>query len=138
MRWPPCCLQVVDSAPVVGVTRVLKWIRLGDELDLLDAPGVIPAAFNDQIAAQRLAMCNDIGEAAYVDSLIAAAFIIRCRNMPDSGRILRGIQVRWRWHQAMLPCSAATAPQPHIHHNYANRPVPSMISFFSFQNHCRF
>lgn len=40
-----------------------------------DCAGIIPAAFNDQKAAQRLAMCNDIGEAAYVDSLVAAALV---------------------------------------------------------------
>lgn len=90
-----CLPQVVDSAPLVGVTRVLKWVRLGEGLDLLDAPGVIPAAFNDQIAAQRLAMCNDIGDASYIDSLIAAAFIIRCRNLPAAPRILTDIRVRY-------------------------------------------
>jgi ribosome biogenesis GTPase A len=57
-------------------------VRLGGELDLLDAPGIIPAAFNDQAAAQALAICNDIGEASYVDSLIAAAMIIRIKSLP--------------------------------------------------------
>jgi hypothetical protein len=57
-------------------------VRLGGELDLLDAPGIIPAAFNDQAAAQALAICNDIGEASYVDSLIAAAMIIRIKALP--------------------------------------------------------
>ncbi len=31
--------RVADSAPKPGVTRGLKWLRLGGELDLLDAPG---------------------------------------------------------------------------------------------------
>lgn len=31
--------RVADSAPKPGVTRVLKWMRIGGELDLLDAPG---------------------------------------------------------------------------------------------------
>ena len=29
-------------------------------------------SFNDQIAAEQLAICNDIGEAAYVDSSVHA------------------------------------------------------------------
>ena len=44
--------------------------------------GVIPAQFKDQLAAQRLAMCNDIGEAAYTDSLIAAALYEHLARLP--------------------------------------------------------
>jgi ribosome biogenesis GTP-binding protein YlqF len=82
--------RVVESAAKPGVTRALRWVSLGDDLDLLDAPGVIPAAFDDQIAAQRLAMCNDIGEAAYVDSLVAAALVARVKRLPGA----RGLAAR--------------------------------------------
>lgn len=34
--------KVVDSARRAGVTRSLRWVRLGQDLDLLDAPGVLP------------------------------------------------------------------------------------------------
>ena len=34
--------RVADSAPRPGVTRVLRWMRIGGDLDLLDAPGIIP------------------------------------------------------------------------------------------------
>ena len=44
-------------------------------MDCLRGAGVIPASFSDQLAAQRLAMCNDIGEASYEDSCIAAALL---------------------------------------------------------------
>ncbi|WIA31279.1 hypothetical protein OEZ86_002181 [Tetradesmus obliquus] len=88
--------RVVESAARPGVTRVLRWVRLGGELDLLDAPGIIPAAFNDQAAAQALAICNDIGEASYVDSLIAAAMIIRIKTLPRNRPILAALQRRYR------------------------------------------
>ncbi|KAF6256390.1 P-loop containing nucleoside triphosphate hydrolase protein [Scenedesmus sp. NREL 46B-D3] len=88
--------RVVESAARPGVTRVLRWVRLGGELDLLDAPGIIPAAFNDQTAAQALAMCNDIGEASYVNSLIAAAMIIRIKSLPRNRPILARLQQRYR------------------------------------------
>ena len=39
-------------------------------------------SFNDQIAAERLAICNDIGEAAYVDSSVAAVLLERVRCLP--------------------------------------------------------
>lgn len=31
--------RACDSAPKPGVTRDLKWVRVGGSLDLLDAPG---------------------------------------------------------------------------------------------------
>ena len=34
--------KVVASARRAGVTRTLRWVRLGQDLDLLDAPGVLP------------------------------------------------------------------------------------------------
>jgi ribosome biogenesis GTPase A len=44
--------------------------------------GVIPASFSDQVAATRLAICNDIGEAAYMDSAVAAALASRAAALP--------------------------------------------------------
>ena len=118
--------RMTDSAPKPGVTRQLRWVRVGGNLDMLDAPGkprsadarlslsvpaltlqlllawrhlartgklkhachqqlaagVIPAQFRNQLAAQRLAMCNDIGEAAYTTSLIAAALYEHLARLP--------------------------------------------------------
>lgn len=88
--------RVAESAPKPGVTRALRWISLGEDLDLLDAPGVIPAAFDDQIAAQRLAMCNDIGEAAYVDSLVAAALLVRVKRLPAAKTLAARLRRRYR------------------------------------------
>ena len=67
--------RVVESAARPGVTRQLRWIRISDELELLDAPGVIPAKLNDQAAALKLAICDDIGEASYDNQRVAAALI---------------------------------------------------------------
>jgi ribosome biogenesis GTPase A len=67
--------KVVDSARRAGVTRSLRWVRLGQELDLLDAPGVLPSRLDDQQAALRLALCDDIGQAAYDSESVALAFV---------------------------------------------------------------
>ncbi|HIK44286.1 MAG TPA: ribosome biogenesis GTPase YlqF [Leptolyngbyaceae cyanobacterium M65_K2018_010] len=67
--------KVVASARRAGVTRQLRWIRLAGNLDLLDAPGVIPSRLEDQAAALKLAICDDIGEAAYDTQRTAAAFL---------------------------------------------------------------
>lgn len=87
--------KAVASAPKPGVTRMLQWVRLAGSLDLLDAPGVIPASFNDQVAAQRLAICNDIGEAAYLESMIAAAFVVRCKLLPGAPALIAKLRQRF-------------------------------------------
>ena len=57
--------------------------------------GVLPMSITDQTAAQRLAMCNDIGEAAYVDSLVAAALFSTLRSLPDSDSICARLEERY-------------------------------------------
>ena len=67
--------RVVESARKAGVTRNLSWIRLKSGIDLLDAPGVIPPDLEDQRSALNLAICDDIGEAAYEVESVAIEFI---------------------------------------------------------------
>jgi ribosome biogenesis GTPase A len=80
--------RVVESARRPGVTRSLRWVRLGQELDLLDAPGVLPPRLDDREAALRLALCDDIGQAAYDAEAVALAFLrllAQLAEKPDSG-----------------------------------------------------
>ena len=80
------------SAPRPGVTRNLRWVRIGGDLDLLDSPGVLPPRLADQRAAARLAMANDIGEASYLASSVAAQLfeemcsLERWENKGDKGK----------------------------------------------------
>ena len=67
--------KVVESARKPGVTRQLRWIRIADDLELLDAPGILPAQLTDQAAALKLAICDDIGQAAYDNQRIAVGLI---------------------------------------------------------------
>jgi ribosome biogenesis GTPase A len=67
--------RVVASARRPGVTRQLRWVRISDQLELLDAPGVLPSKLTDQNAAFKLAICDDIGEAAYDAQRITTAWI---------------------------------------------------------------
>lgn len=67
--------RVVDSARRAGVTRQLRWVRISDQIELLDAPGVLPSRLNNQEAALKLAICDDIGEAAYDNQRVAAALV---------------------------------------------------------------
>jgi ribosome biogenesis GTPase A len=67
--------RVVESARRPGVTRQLRWIRISEQIELLDAPGVIPANLNDQQKAIKLAICDDIGDASYDNQRVASALV---------------------------------------------------------------
>ncbi len=67
--------KVVQSSRRAGVTRSLRWVRIDQQLDLLDAPGVLPPQLDDQEAAVKLAICDDIGQAAYDVELVAKKFL---------------------------------------------------------------
>ena len=67
--------RVVESARRAGVTRQLRWVRISEQMELLDAPGVLPNKLTDQQAAIKLAICDDIGEAAYDNQRVAASLV---------------------------------------------------------------
>jgi ribosome biogenesis GTPase A len=67
--------RVVASSRRAGVTRQLRWVRISDQIELLDAPGVLPSKLTDQRSAIKLAICDDIGEAAYDNQRVAAILI---------------------------------------------------------------
>lgn len=90
--------KAVASARRAGVTRQLRWVRVSGDLDLLDAPGVIPARLDDQQAALKLAICDDIGEAAYDTQRVAAAFIDLIKTLQDRhGLPLYGQSLKHRY-----------------------------------------
>ena len=78
--------KVVESARRPGVTRQLRWVRISDQLELLDSPGVLPSQLSDQDAALKLAICDDIGEAAYDNQRVAAAFIDLIKGLDDRAK----------------------------------------------------
>jgi ribosome biogenesis GTPase A len=67
--------RAVESANRPGVTRQLRWIRISDQIELLDTPGILPPLLDDQDAALKLAICDDIGTASYEYQLVAAAAV---------------------------------------------------------------
>ncbi|CAM9158484.1 unnamed protein product [Chrysoparadoxa australica] len=74
--------RVAQSRNIPGVTKKINWIRVNgkderpeEQLELLDSPGIIPAKQNDQSAALKLAICNDIGQASYDTQVVAAAML---------------------------------------------------------------
>lgn len=76
--------RVVESARRAGVTRQLRWVRISDQIELLDAPGVLPNKLNDQEAALKLAICDDIGEAAYDNQRVAASLVDLLKQLQNT------------------------------------------------------
>ncbi|MGL5943179.1 MAG: ribosome biogenesis GTPase YlqF [Waterburya sp.] len=64
--------KAVASERRAGVTRELRWVRIDDQIELLDAPGVIPWRLENQHDAVKLAICEDIGQASYDNQIVAA------------------------------------------------------------------
>lgn len=51
----------------------------------MDAPGVLPMRIQDQAAATRLAICNDIGEASYAVAGVASVLVEMLKRIPTAG-----------------------------------------------------
>ena len=107
--------RACDSHDRPGLTRQLRWLKPGagavGALELMDSPGVLPSRLEDQRAAQRLAICNDIGEAAYLCSQVAATMVSEFRQLPggSSEALLRALEERYG-----LPCRDLT-PEEYVY-----------------------
>lgn len=77
--------KICAAAPRPGVTREMKWVKLGDGLDLLDSPGMLPMRIDDQAAAIKLAICDDIGEKAYDFTDVAGILVQMLARIPEVG-----------------------------------------------------
>ncbi|MFN3359972.1 MAG: ribosome biogenesis GTPase YlqF [Pseudanabaenaceae cyanobacterium] len=73
--------RVAPSANKPGVTRQLRWIRISEQIELLDTPGILPPRLEDQAAALKLAICDDIGQAAYDPPAVTAALLDMLRQL---------------------------------------------------------
>ncbi|XP_059660503.1 DAR GTPase 3, chloroplastic [Cornus florida] len=77
--------RMCAAAPRPGVTRELRWVRFGKDLELLDSPGIIPMRICDQSAAIKLAICDDIGERSYNVADVAAVLVQILSRLPAVG-----------------------------------------------------
>lgn len=62
--------RIVDKKKVrtgdkPGVTRTSQWVRIGENIDLLDTPGIILPKFEDQTFAIKLVMIGSISTESY-------------------------------------------------------------------------
>lgn len=75
-----------------GVTKGKQWIRLNQNLELLDTPGILWPKFEDQKAGERLAMIGSINdEILHADEL--AVTILSYVNSRYAGQIASRYQI---------------------------------------------
>lgn len=67
--------RAVNVGDMPGITRNVRWIRLGKMLELLDTPGIIPPKLDNQDLALKLAMIGSVSTEAYDPMLVAPAAI---------------------------------------------------------------
>ncbi|XP_062179727.1 DAR GTPase 3, chloroplastic-like [Phragmites australis] len=77
--------RMCPAAPRPGVTRELRWVHFGTDLELLDSPGILPMRISDQTAAIKLAICDDIGERSYDFADVAAILVQMLIRHPSVG-----------------------------------------------------
>ncbi len=101
--------RIVESARKAGVTKQLRWVRISDELELLDSPGIIPAQLTDQAAALKLAICDDIGQAAYDTQRVASAFVDLLQQLDAAQQTTERLQaLKNRYDLAATDCTGET------------------------------
>ncbi|XP_031263790.1 DAR GTPase 3, chloroplastic [Pistacia vera] len=86
--------RMCPAAPRPGVTRELKWVRFGKDLEFLDSPGIIPMRISDQAAAIKLAICDDIGERSYDVTDVAVILVQMLARIPTVGS--KALQNRYK------------------------------------------
>ena len=58
-----------------GVTRSLQWVKVGNEMELLDTPGVLWPKFEDMDIAYKIAFIGSINDQILYSEELAADFI---------------------------------------------------------------
>ncbi len=106
--------KVVESSRRAGVTKSLRWVRLGQQLDLLDAPGVLPPRLENQKAALLLAICDDIGQAAYDVESVGIAFLRLLSALEETYSGFNKESLKERYGIALENC------EPNVHDWLAN------------------
>jgi ribosome biogenesis GTPase A len=72
---------------------------------VLDSPGILPPSLPDQQAASLLAICDDIGAAAYDPEQVAAYFVDQLLQVQPQAQAL--LQQRYGWPDPIPPGSVA-------------------------------
>ena len=77
--------KAAQTADKPGVTKSLQWIKLGNDLELLDTPGVLWPKFEDEQVGIKLALLGSIrDEVVTMDELAMFAVEWLMKNKPET------------------------------------------------------
>lgn len=74
----------VEDRP--GVTRDKQWVRLANDIDLLDMPGVLWPKFEDKLVGERLAFTGAVKD-DIMDTELLACRLLLCLREYSPGRL---------------------------------------------------
>ncbi len=76
--------KVANTGPTPGVTKHQDWIKLGNDVELLDTPGILWPKINDQETGLRLAITGAIKDSIVGTAQLSIYLIeILKRKLPD-------------------------------------------------------
>jgi ribosome biogenesis GTPase A len=88
--------NIAKTGNMPGVTKAQQWIKVGNELELLDTPGILWPKFEDQEVGLKLAVTGAIKDAILnLDDVAVYALRYLGRQYPD--------RVRERFHLEEIP-----------------------------------
>ncbi|MCX7781869.1 MAG: ribosome biogenesis GTPase YlqF [Negativicutes bacterium] len=74
----------VKTGDKPGVTRGKQWIKIGNNLELLDTPGVLWPKFDDQEVAFRLAVTGAISDDVFdMEKVVLKLLVLLINKYPD-------------------------------------------------------
>lgn len=86
-----------------GVTKSLQWIRLGQDLELLDTPGVLWPKFENQEIGLRLALLGSIrDEVLSLDDLAMFGITWLMEHQPQAIQDTYGIEIQENAYDTLL------------------------------------
>jgi ribosome biogenesis GTPase A len=79
-----------------GLTRSYRWVKLNNELEILDGPGILPSHFNEESRAFALAIIGSIDDAAYESITVSSTLINSLRGLPITGQVAEAFRRRYK------------------------------------------
>ena len=79
-----CGKAKTKTANIAGVTRAKQWVRISDNLEILDTPGTLWPAFDNNTVAKHLAYIGSIKENVLYLNELAFDFIAEMRDKDKS------------------------------------------------------
>lgn len=85
--------KAVKTGPIPGVTMAQQWTRIGQDVELLDTPGILWPRLDDQVDAYKLACCGSIKD-SIVGEWKLAQFLMEFFLIHYAGRLAESFAVQ--------------------------------------------